>query len=71
MASTDTKAFLVLSPNGGVKAGKLVQVTRVVRELNVAALEASLDTDRTFTAAEEDGSHAWHAVRIHHRSRLM
>ncbi len=69
-AATATMPFLT----GG--KGKLVRVQRVLRELQVPALEATLDTDPSFTQGP-DGvpaagpQHAWHAVRVHHRARLL
>ena len=51
--------------------GRHVRVINLRTEVAVEQVSASLDLDAAFCIPEISELHCWHALRLHHRSRLL
>ena len=54
--------------------GKVLRVTGTVREVDVSAVSASIDSDEFFARGASSGAQrrsAWHCVKIHNHARTM
>ena len=50
---------------------RVVMVDQIYQTVDIAAVSASLDMCSFFALGDRNGVAAWHAVRVHHRCRLL